>query len=157
MHVQEMCARQTTAQSALKIPSRQSFVLPATKEGFYAFFDYELSFNFHFKRCFSCQQLNCAAGGCSDTLGASVKLCMTLCLRCELDMSQLSTCDNSTLTREGQRNVCICRLHILSPRLPAERGATPSHPRPTSAWQIPCFSRSAQFQPSLAAPLLRCR
>jgi hypothetical protein len=106
------------------------------KEGFYAFFDYELSFNFHFKRCFSCQQLNCAAGGCSDTLGASVnwsadlksadKLCMTLCLQCELDVSQLSTCDNSTSTHEGQRNVFICRLHILSPRLPAERGATPS-------------------------------
>ena len=49
------------------------------KEGFYAFFDYDLTSNSNFKRCFSCQQLNCAAGGCSDTFGASSVNLLTSC------------------------------------------------------------------------------
>ena len=49
----------------------------ACNDGSYAFFDYDPSAKFAstalVKTCFSCQELNCAAGGCSDNVGVSRK------------------------------------------------------------------------------------
>ena len=105
MHVQEMCARQTTAQSVLKIPSRQSFVLPARRASM-------PSSTMNCPSIFTSSAASVASSStarlmaaatpwvrlstCQQKLKSADKLCMTLCLQCELDVSQLSTYDNST-------------------------------------------------------------